>query len=340
MPNNSQLKTFIQKARSQGKSEEEITRTLVEAGWQKDTILRELSPLTSNGKQKAFNFKPLLVIGGVYLLIVVGIIGLILFYKPIRTSPSPDIPLVTNVNRGNSKLGRSIATAIQVDSVEEEYEWLSQQVCDCGGGYDKPQQALVQEKNKYYDILTAKCTNCSDTQEFYFDISSFFSGQTENLESNTQLVDFSEKGFSIKVPKLWTVLNNETDYTFVERDNQSMLINIVVQNKNCFNLDNYLAQTKTYVDQYSDVEPELTEIKQGDFYGIESYRTIVNYKRDNRDITLFNIVFIGTNNNYRVRVIIETPDQNEIILAGEIIDSIRINDKNIAEVNEDCDSAN
>lgn len=335
MPNNPQLKAFIQKARTQGKSEEEITNVLTKAGWQKDVIQQELSPPINNSEPKAFNIKPLLIIGGIFLLIVIGIIGLILFYKPIRTPP-PNIPPATNVNQGGSNLGESIATAIQVNSVEEEYEWLGQQVCDCGGGYNKPQQALVQEGNKYYDVLTAECKNCSDTQKFYFDISSFFPAQTGNLKSDTQLVDFSENGFSIKVPKLWTILNNETDYTFVERDNQSLVVNVVIQSKSCFNLDNYLAQTKTYAKQYSDVEPELTEVKRGDFYGIESYRTIINYKRGTKDIMLSNIVFIGKNNNYRARVIIETPDQNEIILAGEIIDSFRINDEDVAEINESC----
>jgi hypothetical protein len=65
--------------------------------------------------------------------------------------------------------GRSFETAILVNSVKDEYEYIHEICWRC-----KPiQQALVSHKGKPYDVITIENQDGS-TVEYYFDISSFY----------------------------------------------------------------------------------------------------------------------------------------------------------------------
>lgn len=65
--------------------------------------------------------------------------------------------------------GTSFETAIVVDNVAQEYQWVR----DNYPGLDFQQQSLNSEGNKYYDILNYK-DKAGVEYNFYFDITSFF----------------------------------------------------------------------------------------------------------------------------------------------------------------------
>lgn len=71
--------------------------------------------------------------------------------------------------RGGDRDGSKPETAIVVNSVGEEYQWL-QRNCP---GFSFVSQALQQIDGKPYDVL--KCRNArGDERSIYFDISRFF----------------------------------------------------------------------------------------------------------------------------------------------------------------------
>jgi len=63
--------------------------------------------------------------------------------------------------------------AIPVGSVKEERDYISLQLCPCGGTYRRKLQAVFEEKR--LDRVETVCNNCGATRVFWFDISSFFS---------------------------------------------------------------------------------------------------------------------------------------------------------------------
>jgi hypothetical protein len=65
--------------------------------------------------------------------------------------------------------GSSIKKAIIVQNVPEEYRWIRQQY----PGSTVHGQALIQQKRKYYDMLTVTTSDGRKLQ-VYFDINSFF----------------------------------------------------------------------------------------------------------------------------------------------------------------------
>lgn len=65
--------------------------------------------------------------------------------------------------------------AITINSISEEYEYIRNQNCDCGGDFKNIMQKLIFDENKNpFDLLTVECKNCKKQVEFLFDCSSFF----------------------------------------------------------------------------------------------------------------------------------------------------------------------
>ena len=75
--------------------------------------------------------------------------------------------------RGNS-MARDFNTARIVKSVPEEYAIIDNMNCGCGGKFQVLMQSLIENENKFYDVLKCKCLNCGGEEEFIFDINSFF----------------------------------------------------------------------------------------------------------------------------------------------------------------------
>lgn len=70
--------------------------------------------------------------------------------------------------------------AIDVDSVAEEYEFISRQCCRCGGEFQLKRQRLLAHKDRHYDLIETQCEACHEPRDFLFDINSFF-GQNSGL---------------------------------------------------------------------------------------------------------------------------------------------------------------
>lgn len=75
---------------------------------------------------------------------------------------------------------RLFDNAISVNSVHEEYIYVSKQRCECGGMLE-----VVRQDFSFcpfeHDILTTECEKCSKTKEFPFDVRSFFDKQAEDI---------------------------------------------------------------------------------------------------------------------------------------------------------------
>ena len=63
---------------------------------------------------------------------------------------------------------------LQVNSVEEEYEYIANQRCTCGGTYEVISQWTLEKDGKHIDELKARCTKCEKERIFSFDVSSLF----------------------------------------------------------------------------------------------------------------------------------------------------------------------
>ena len=70
--------------------------------------------------------------------------------------------------------------SIVVNSVTEEYEYISRQRCKCGGAFKVVRQSFDPIPFEH-DTLTAKCTKCLKEMRFTFDVSRFFDKQRENI---------------------------------------------------------------------------------------------------------------------------------------------------------------
>jgi hypothetical protein len=68
---------------------------------------------------------------------------------------------------------RGVSSAIKVNSVPEEYAYLRQQRCSCGGTYHRDSQSLLQIDGLYYDELAISCEKCGRKDKLLFDINSF-----------------------------------------------------------------------------------------------------------------------------------------------------------------------
>lgn len=64
--------------------------------------------------------------------------------------------------------------ALVVNSVAEEYAYLRQQRCACGGAFLLVMQALQKREERYYDVLQVACIACQAQKSLVFDINSFF----------------------------------------------------------------------------------------------------------------------------------------------------------------------
>lgn len=64
--------------------------------------------------------------------------------------------------------------AISVDSVAEEYEFISRQRCSCSGRFQLKRQKLLVHEGSHYDLIEVQCEACWESYDFLFDISRFF----------------------------------------------------------------------------------------------------------------------------------------------------------------------
>ncbi len=69
---------------------------------------------------------------------------------------------------------RKSETPLPANCVEEEYLYVSMQVCDCGGVYEHEGQALTRRGQMPCDELHVHCAQCGKQRTFVFDISAFF----------------------------------------------------------------------------------------------------------------------------------------------------------------------
>lgn len=70
---------------------------------------------------------------------------------------------------------QDISHAIKVNSIPDEYEYLSQQRCSCGGIYNCDAQSELGINGLYYDELEVSCAKCGRKKNFLFNINSFHS---------------------------------------------------------------------------------------------------------------------------------------------------------------------
>lgn len=61
-----------------------------------------------------------------------------------------------------------ISKAIPVKNILEEYVFINKARCDCGGSFDRAEQALLRKRRRYYDELTVKCKNCGKERTSFF----------------------------------------------------------------------------------------------------------------------------------------------------------------------------
>ena len=69
-------------------------------------------------------------------------------------------------------VGESYRTAIVVQNVPEEYQYVTDQYGRPGADWKLCSQSLVERRGKSYDVLTIRLAT-GRTQVFYFDISGF-----------------------------------------------------------------------------------------------------------------------------------------------------------------------
>ncbi|MFH1549521.1 MAG: hypothetical protein ABIH04_03075 [Planctomycetota bacterium] len=65
-------------------------------------------------------------------------------------------------------------SSLPANCVEEEYMYVALQRCECGGPLDTEKQTLVCEDAAPLDVLSTRCSLCSKTRLFRFDISAFY----------------------------------------------------------------------------------------------------------------------------------------------------------------------
>jgi hypothetical protein len=62
---------------------------------------------------------------------------------------------------------------VKVHDVSQEYWYIGQNPCSCGGRLEREMQALEQRDGKPVDYLMTRCNMCGKSREFLFDISAF-----------------------------------------------------------------------------------------------------------------------------------------------------------------------
>lgn len=105
----------------------------------------------------------------IFLVLVV----FILFLFPV---------IISGEDVDNEGDGKSIETAIIVESINEEYSILESTQCECGGYFHSERQELLVEDGHYYDLLYGVCDKCGKTRVFYFNVDMLFEGYMEELE--------------------------------------------------------------------------------------------------------------------------------------------------------------
>ena len=63
---------------------------------------------------------------------------------------------------------------IKVNDISEEYKYMKENKCDCGGEFALIEQSLQFRGKVFVDVHKAYCRECSINKEFIFDISSFY----------------------------------------------------------------------------------------------------------------------------------------------------------------------
>ena len=92
----------------------------------------------------------------------------LIFSLLILTITSCTVSKNTSKNNTSDNEGKSLKTAIAVNSVSEEYAYVRKVCPEC----NFTGQALIFEKNKPYDVLNFRKNG--KKVSYYFDISSFF----------------------------------------------------------------------------------------------------------------------------------------------------------------------
>jgi len=78
------------------------------------------------------------------------------------------------VSENHADSGSSESRAIKVNSVPEEYEYMSRMKCACGGKFTPNMQMVCEREKRVYDELDIKCERCGNEHALIFDITSFF----------------------------------------------------------------------------------------------------------------------------------------------------------------------
>lgn len=96
--------------------------------------------------------------------------------KPRTPTQSPPTTLALGESQQTVAMPQTpgVSNAIKVNSVAEEYAYLSRQRCICGGRYERGPQALRQIGGKMFDEISVSCAECGNERSFLFDINSFF----------------------------------------------------------------------------------------------------------------------------------------------------------------------
>jgi hypothetical protein len=76
--------------------------------------------------------------------------------------------------RFNKNQGDEVLDIIPVGSVTDEYDYLQQHPCTCGGSWDLEMQAAMdapgQPSHVFVDRLTVRCDRCGKRSAFHFQI--------------------------------------------------------------------------------------------------------------------------------------------------------------------------
>lgn len=109
-----------------------------------------------------------------------ALLKLLLAAKLAGSTPSNKPPLqkvasapVTMV-RPDRVAAPVVTEIVKVNSIIEEYAYVANQRCTCGGKFERNAQALLMRDGKPHDQLATSCTQCGTQRAFLFDISAFF----------------------------------------------------------------------------------------------------------------------------------------------------------------------
>ena len=69
---------------------------------------------------------------------------------------------------------------MKVDYISEEYQYIAQQRCTCGGTY----KAIMQEAIEFlgpHDRLTAQCEKCLSQRQYWFTLSKAYNKRMDDI---------------------------------------------------------------------------------------------------------------------------------------------------------------